>query len=453
MAVTQISRIQHRRGLQQDLPQLASAELGWSIDQRRLFIGNGTLEEGAPTTGVTEILTQYSDITKLNQLYTFSGDASGYTSQTGPSALAPITRSYQQKFDDFVNIRDFGAVGDGLVDDTDAINRAIQQIYKSTVVTTEPRTRRTIYFPGGTYLTSNTIQIPPWARIVGDGLSSTIIRQSQGNRSVANVCDSKFQDGVLIGSSSATLPNNIEIYGFRFQNANASPTTPLMVLNSAANVKIHNTSFVGNSAVGTYANLIAITGATTRSIQFDGCKFLGGGNAVSIQNSSITNIKITNSVFDNLSNAAVNLGGSIGFASVNNFFGNVGSEIIRTGSTQDYSFGDTRYSNTVLKSGMFLGNLQQSTSQNYSLSITPIVLSLISNSSVTLDYEIYNSTDRRHGTIRFISNTTSTMWQDEYVETPAGVGANLFANNDSLIASISSGTATFQYNFKRFVNN
>jgi hypothetical protein len=42
MAIVQISRIQHRRGLQQDLPQLASGELGWSIDERRLYIGNGT---------------------------------------------------------------------------------------------------------------------------------------------------------------------------------------------------------------------------------------------------------------------------------------------------------------------------------------------------------------------------------------------------------------------------
>jgi hypothetical protein len=31
MAVVQISRIQHRRGLQQDLPNLSSAELGWSV--------------------------------------------------------------------------------------------------------------------------------------------------------------------------------------------------------------------------------------------------------------------------------------------------------------------------------------------------------------------------------------------------------------------------------------
>jgi len=62
MAVIQISRIQHRRGLQSDLPNLASAELGWSVDTRKLYIGNGTIEEGAPSIGKTEVLTQYSII-------------------------------------------------------------------------------------------------------------------------------------------------------------------------------------------------------------------------------------------------------------------------------------------------------------------------------------------------------------------------------------------------------
>ena len=46
MAIVQISRIQHRRGLDADLPNLASAELGWSVDTRKLYIGNGTIEEG-----------------------------------------------------------------------------------------------------------------------------------------------------------------------------------------------------------------------------------------------------------------------------------------------------------------------------------------------------------------------------------------------------------------------
>lgn len=62
MAVIQISKIQVRRGLGEDLPSLASGEMGWSIDERRLFIGNGTLSEGAPDIGNTEILTIYSPI-------------------------------------------------------------------------------------------------------------------------------------------------------------------------------------------------------------------------------------------------------------------------------------------------------------------------------------------------------------------------------------------------------
>ena len=64
MAIVQISQIQIRRGLNQDLPQLASAEMGWSIDTQQLYIGNGTIAEGAPQTGITEILT----VRSLSQL-------------------------------------------------------------------------------------------------------------------------------------------------------------------------------------------------------------------------------------------------------------------------------------------------------------------------------------------------------------------------------------------------
>lgn len=62
VAIVQISQITNRKGLQENLPQLAGAELGWSIDTRRLFIGNGTLQEGAPEIGNTEILTEFSEI-------------------------------------------------------------------------------------------------------------------------------------------------------------------------------------------------------------------------------------------------------------------------------------------------------------------------------------------------------------------------------------------------------
>jgi hypothetical protein len=70
VAIVQISRITQRKGLQENLPQLAGAEFGWSIDQRKLYIGNGTLAEGAPEIGNTEILTEYSDLQSLLVPYT-----------------------------------------------------------------------------------------------------------------------------------------------------------------------------------------------------------------------------------------------------------------------------------------------------------------------------------------------------------------------------------------------
>ena len=74
MAVVQISKIQLRRGLQENLPQLASAEMGWSVDERRLFIGNGTLAEGAPSTGVTEVLTTQSIYNELGNITILQGN-------------------------------------------------------------------------------------------------------------------------------------------------------------------------------------------------------------------------------------------------------------------------------------------------------------------------------------------------------------------------------------------
>ena len=62
MAIVQISQITNRKGLAENLPQLAGAELGWSTDTRQLFIGNGTLADGAPVIGNTEILTEFSVI-------------------------------------------------------------------------------------------------------------------------------------------------------------------------------------------------------------------------------------------------------------------------------------------------------------------------------------------------------------------------------------------------------
>ena len=67
MAIIQISRIQQRTGNLAETPQLATGELGWADDARRLFIGNDVTRAGDSTPNNTEILTQYSNIS-FNQV-------------------------------------------------------------------------------------------------------------------------------------------------------------------------------------------------------------------------------------------------------------------------------------------------------------------------------------------------------------------------------------------------
>jgi hypothetical protein len=219
VAIVQISRITNRKGNTENLPQLAGAELGWCVDSRRLFIGNGTLQEGAPIIGNTEILTEFSSITELSD-YTYKDSVVGYTAQTGPNANDPVIRTVQQKLDDFADVRDFGAVGDGVADDTAAINRALYQLYCRESNT---QVRRTLYFPAGTYRITETIIIPTYAKLIGEGADCTNIVLDTNDISslteyVARYGDSLQQTGANIGSNSATPPTNIEISSMTFQS-------------------------------------------------------------------------------------------------------------------------------------------------------------------------------------------------------------------------------------------
>lgn len=244
MAIVQISRITNRRGLTENLPQLAGAEFGWCTDSRRLFIGNGTLDEGAPSIGNTEILTEFSDITAYS-FYTYEDITVGYAAQTGPTASDPIVRTVQTKLDDFASVRDFGATGDGITDDTAAINRALFQLFCRE---TNSQIRRSLFFPAGTYKVSESILIPTYARIYGEGADSTTIQLvARADDSfadyVAQTTDSLQQTGINIGTNSATAPRNIEVASMSFR---ATVPTDIFLVDSARQCSFVNVTFQGN---------------------------------------------------------------------------------------------------------------------------------------------------------------------------------------------------------------
>lgn len=461
MSVTQISKIQHRRGLQQDLPQLASAELGWSIDTRKLYIGNGTLEEGAPSTGITEILTEKSlaNLTSFLGTYSFIGNAAGFTAQTGTSFLNPTIRSFQSKLDDIVNIRDFGAVGDGLVDDTAAINRALTQIYKTGINETQPLTRRTIHFPGGNYLVSDTLNIPPYATLVGSGIESTFITGNFTGKTIANIVDSKFQSGALIGTSSAVSPRNIDIRNMQFRNLNTGANTALFNVDSANDVRFVETGFY--SSTPNTANLVHIlsTTSSTTGVTFDNCYFSGGGNGIAVIGNSVSTLQVYNSEFSSIANVGIDLGQITNAVMIGNYYNNLQLASKTYGANSFSAFGENYLGAASPTGGLFLGNLQNSQTAAIVLTSTPQIIANLQALNFLLGtltatdviYEISNSSSKRFGTLTVTSNTSVTRFIDNYSEIGSSFNANIYANATHLLGSVASGTGTFNYNFKKFI--
>ena len=281
MAIVQISRITQRKGLQENLPQLAGAEFGWSVDERRLFIGNGTLEEGAPVIGNTEILTEFSEIIPLVQDYTYSGEeATGYSVQTGPSPGTPVQLSLQNWLDQFATVKDFGAVGNGIVDDTAAINRALYQLYCREV---NPAIRRSLFFPAGVYLVTGTINVPPYATLIGEGPRNSIIQMAAGSTAlyVVQTSDSLQQTGADIGTNGATPPTSITIENMCFQSVDP---VDIAFINRASECIFNQVQFIGPL---TTADLTVDTDNTAclrfdssdaldvHQIKFNNCGFTG----------------------------------------------------------------------------------------------------------------------------------------------------------------------------------
>ena len=173
MAIVSISRIQVRRGRenQDGVPQLAGGELAWAVDTQKLYVGNGAVSEGAPAVGNTEILSTKTNLFELADQYVYNKDSSVVT--TGNPV---ISRTLQERLDENVSVRSFGANGDNS-QQADKLQYAIDQLFANTDKTV-PSSRVTLKIPAGQYQLNTSIKVPPHANIIGDGSDKTIITQT-----------------------------------------------------------------------------------------------------------------------------------------------------------------------------------------------------------------------------------------------------------------------------------
>lgn len=249
MSITTIARIQHRRGLKTDLPEnLEEGELGWCMDTQELFIGN-TPAEG----GNTQVLTANVDL--MNQIRYQYVSTTTVPAITGVSANQPTVRSLQAHMDDYwVNVRAYGAKGDGITDDTLAIQRAINDNYFKQVTNTQHvnQSRKAIWFPSGVYLISDSLKLPPGVHLVGENLSHTQIRLTSSAvvNQMVQLQDSVGQTDANLGQMGAQLPTHIHVENIWFK---CDAACDVIVLQRCNHVQFENCRIEGVWQRGTSA--------------------------------------------------------------------------------------------------------------------------------------------------------------------------------------------------------
>lgn len=173
MAVVQISKIQLRRGQKNSvsgIPQLASAEMAWAVDSQELYIGNGSVAEGAPYVGNTRILTEHENILGLVSSYRYGSGDDYFDGIT-------VDRPMQQKLDYHVSVADFGGVP-GATGLAQIFNTAMWELFAGS---DEIAYQKPLYIPNGVYDLDDDLVIPSNAILIGETARGVILNIGEHN--------------------------------------------------------------------------------------------------------------------------------------------------------------------------------------------------------------------------------------------------------------------------------
>ena len=263
MAVVSISRIQVRRGQKNTgsgLPQLASGEFGWAVDTQELFIGNGSVSEGAPFVGNTKLLSENDNLFEFANTYSYKDSVNV---QTGDSPNNPVLRTLQARLDDRVSIRSFGAAGDG-TNQTVAIQRAIDQLYLNASNKGQPQARVELIFEPGEYNITSTIYLPPFTTIRGAGVDKTIIN-STAPVAFETTNETSIPGTYANDSTSTTLnqPRNISVSNLTITTLNGSAFKLVSCKDSNFNNLILQGSYTFGDPVDSSIDGVQLTSLST----------------------------------------------------------------------------------------------------------------------------------------------------------------------------------------------
>ena len=308
MAVVQISKIQVRRGQKNSnsgVPQLSSAEFAWAVDSQELFIGNGSVLEGAPYVGNTKVLTEHDNILELASSYQFASDDTAIS--------LSVSRSLQSKIDETVSVADFGAVGDGSTDCVAAFETAFTELFRNANETY----KKELLIPNGEYLFTSDLAVPSNVILKGETQAGAVLNIGANNiRFITS-------QGLEIGDFNSTnRPRDIN-----WNNFTVKRTTGQVILSGVADSKFRSVKFLGEYVLGNTVNITTdasavfwentLIGIRTDNLLFEECVFEENGMSVKCLQSDTfeTSIKFLASInFPLFSPASANFAANDAFS-------------------------------------------------------------------------------------------------------------------------------------------
>lgn len=207
-----------------------------------------------------------------------------------------------------INVKDFGAVGDGVVDDTAAIQAAIDSAlrlgYDATANQPESTySSQVVYFPAGEYLVSSIIVDRSGIRLVGAGRSNSVI---VGSSTTANT--------VVIGGSTTDATYNQGVQDLHIGQAEGVDKTAgaNLLLSNVRNTDVRNLYlsdvWQGYSQIGGYKVFIEnvlIQGRYGRTANGDFGFGFQYNETVGVQQPKISDTRLVNSMVGTIVNTGV----------------------------------------------------------------------------------------------------------------------------------------------------
>jgi len=308
MPIVQISQIRHRRGPRNNLPpSLAEGEIGFALDTGEVFIGGPNVpsikkrgDKGDFPYYNVAILTETTDNVANYLFYRYRDRLIQYNTAsamfrptttianavleyfepiTSTNVSIVVTRKLQEKLDEYVSVKDYGALGEGTFEiltstksvdngylnlETAAIRRAAIDLSNTVINETleygyHPKK---LHFPAGIYMINDSLLIPPYAHFVGDGPTNTIIAMV----SAQNGNDKEFR--CLAFTVDDTL------------SFNQTDKKTEILNHSYANMTFSSTSQYNRSIVIENMTFIVAINPLTKSFPIDVFRFIGAKNVI-----------------------------------------------------------------------------------------------------------------------------------------------------------------------------